>query len=273
MTIDPAPLWQQDLPPDLDRQLTELFAAAAELHGPVRVFFRADDIGRMDSSFVRMMELFAAYDIPLCPALVPQWLNSETWQQISSITQKKQKLCWHQHGFSHTNHEQTGKKCEFGQGRSSDAIRADILAGKMILKELLGNLFLPVFTPPWNRCSAATMDILQELKFAALSRSSNVQPSPPAGLPDLRINIDLHTRRETDPRDGMQSLITECKAALNNGCMGFMLHHQRMNTTAFIFLENLFRAINAAANLVPCTFLELLEEEHNRRGAEDAELQ
>jgi hypothetical protein len=73
------------------------------------------------------------------------------------------------------------------------------------------------------------------------------------------INIDLHTRRETDPQQGMNNLLAECRAALHSGCMGFMLHHQRMNRTAFLFLEHLFRAINAEARLIPCTFRELLQ--------------
>ena len=104
------------------------------------------------------------------------------------------------------------------------------------------------------------MQLLQELNFMALSRSINVQPPPPAGLPDLMINIDLHTRRETDPVLGMNNLLTECRAALANGRMGFMLHHERMNQQAFSFLELLFQAVKNQPNLVPCTFRELLPE-------------
>lgn len=260
MTAPPSSLWQAELPTNLDRQLAELLAAAAELPSPVRIFFRADDIGRLDSNFTRMMLLFAEYDIPLCPALVPEWLTDDSWQQIRALADKENLFCWHQHGCSHVNHEPTGKKCEFGDSRSAEAIRSDILAGRMKLERLLADSFLPVFTPPWNRCSAATMQILEKLDFLALSRSTNVQPPPPAGLPDLMINIDLHTRRETDPHQGMNNLLAECRAALHSGCMGFMLHHQRMNSTAFLFLEHLFRAIKAEARLVPCTFRELLQD-------------
>ena len=260
MKIAHSALWQADLPDDLDQQLAELFATAAGLPAPVRIFFRADDVGRIDSNFIPMMELFAEYNMPLCPALVPEWLDADNWQRIISLAQKENLFCWHQHGFNHVNHESVGKKCEFGESRSIEAIRNDILAGKMKLEQLLADSFLPVFTPPWNRCSAAAMQIVQELNFSALSRSTNVQPLPPAGLPDIAINIDLHTRRETDPEQGIANLLAECRAALQTGCMGFMLHHQRMNTTAFLFLRHLFQAINSEPRLVSCTFRELLQD-------------
>lgn len=259
MNPPPSSLWQTELPGNLDQWLQTLFEAAEKQSRPVRIFFRADDIGRIDHNFIQMMQLFADFDMPLCLALVPQWLTADNWRQIRSLVIKKDLFCWHQHGFNHSNHEAVGKKCEFGENRSIEAIRHDILAGKMKLEQLLADAFLPVFTPPWNRCSKAAMQVLQELDFPALSRSINVQPPAPIGLPDLAINIDLHTRKETDPEQAMDNLLAECKTALESGCMGFMLHHQRMNDNAFLFLEHLFKAILSGKNLVPCTFRELLQ--------------
>jgi hypothetical protein len=260
MTISPSALWQDNLPADLERRLTELFAPVDKQPSPVRIFFRADDIGKIDNNFVRMMELFTEHDIPLCPALVPQWVTDGNWRQIRSMAKREDLFCWHQHGFAHTNHEVTGKKCEFGDSRPEKEIRNDILAGQKKLDQLIGNSLCPVFTPPWNRCSSAAMQILLELGFSALSRSTNVQPRPPAGLADIAINIDLHTRREDDPQQGMNELFADCKTAMGSGCMGFMLHHQRMNDTAFLFLEHHFRAVNSVTNLTLCTFRELLQE-------------
>jgi hypothetical protein len=258
MNPPPSSLWQTELPGNLDQRLKELFDAAKQQSRPVRIYFRADDIGLIDNNFIQMMQLFADFDMPLCLALVPQWLSADNWQQIRSLVNKESLFCWHQHGFNHSNHETVGKKCEFGESRPIETIRHDILAGKMKLKQLLAGSFFPVFTPPWNRCSNRAMQILQELDFAALSRSINVQPPPPAGFPDLAINIDLHTRREPDPQKAMDNLLAECRTALESGYMGFMIHHQRMNSTAFLFLEHLFRAIDAGSLLVPCTFRELL---------------
>lgn len=260
MNLPVSALWQTELPGDLEQRLADLCAEAANRPGPVPVFFRADDIGRVDTNFSRLMELFTDHALPLCPALVPDWLSVDSWAAIRPSPRAEAFFCWHQHGFSHVNHETTGKKNEFGDSRSPDAVHRDIYAGKRKLEQIVGRVFMPVFTPPWNRCSRQTMQLLQELNFMALSRSINVQPPPPAGLPDLMINIDLHTRRETDPVLGMNNLLTECRAALANGRMGFMLHHERMNQQAFSFLELLFQAVKNQPNLVPCTFRELLPE-------------
>ena len=258
MNLPVSALWHEELPRDMAQQLADLCAGAADSAQPTPVFFRADDIGRVDANSLRMLALFTEYAMPLCAALVPEWLTKDSWDAIRSQARAEELFCWHQHGFSHVNHETTGKKNEFGEDRSPDAIRRDIRAGKKHLTEILGRPAIPVFTPPWNRCSGQAMQILQEQGFQALSRSINVQPSPPAGLPDLAVNIDLHTRRETDAVLGLDNLMTECRSALASGRMGFMLHHERMNEQAFSFLELLFQAVSNQPGLVACTFRELL---------------
>jgi hypothetical protein len=102
------------------------------------------------------------------------------------------------------------------------------------------------------------MQVLLDLDFLGISRSADVQPPAPFGLPDMAVNIDLHTRRETDPAEGMANLLSECQAALRTGSMGFMLHHQRMNENSFLFLEKLFKVIDGRIWLEPCTFREML---------------
>ncbi len=257
MNASSASLYQHPLPQDIGTQIEELFQPAAPWERPVQVFFRADDIGRIDDNFIQMMELFNSYEVPLCPALVPQWLSRENWIRIKDMVTDDSLFCWHQHGYSHANHEPEGKKNEFGESRSVADIREEIQAGKTALEELLGNTFYPVFTPPWNRCSQATLDILQDLEFTSLSRSINVLPPAPAGLPDLAVNIDLHTRRESDPSQALENLLTECAVAFKTGRMGFMLHHQLMNDKAFFLLEELFRVLRDRSDIELCTLREL----------------
>jgi hypothetical protein len=256
--FQPASLWQTDLPEDLEQRLAEIFDADQGGEALPYIFFRADDIGRIDADFVRLMELFSVWNKPLCLALVPQWLTAESWQQMSLFAQKEELFCWHQHGLDHSNHESTAKKNEFGESRPIEEIRDSILAGKTRLEEIIGEYSLPVFTPPWNRCSEMTMQVLLDLDFLGISRSADVQPPAPFGLPDMAVNIDLHTRRETDPAEGMANLLSECQAALRTGSMGFMLHHQRMNENSFLFLEKLFKVIDGRIWLEPCTFREML---------------
>lgn len=251
MTSRGAVVYHQALPEDFFVRLHEAVAAK-----PVEVFFRADDIGKVDSVFIRMMELFDQYQVPLCLAVVPEWMTAEHWQAMARFSPNEDLWCWHQHGYAHENHEAVGKKNEFGESRSGDEIRRDLQAGKERLAALLGDTFYPVFTPPWNRCSRTTLGLLSELGFQAVSRSSGVQPK--ADLPDLCVNVDLHTGKERDVQQATERLLLECQQGVEKGRLGIMLHHQRMNSRAFSFLERLLQILLKQEAVTFCTFRELL---------------
>ena len=97
--------------------------------------------------------------------------------------------------------------------------------------------FYPMFTPPWNRCSAEALALLNHLGYLAVSRYQGARPASSESLPDITVNVDLHTRRETRAEDGWQNLFEELRAALFNRFCGIMIHHQRMNDAAFAFLD------------------------------------
>lgn len=56
-------------------------------------------------------------------------------------------------------------------------------------------------------------------------------------LPDIPINVDLHTRSEITPEAGQEALLDEFQKAADAGRIGIMIHHQRMNQAAFSFLD------------------------------------
>jgi hypothetical protein len=96
----------------------------------------------------------------------------------------------HQHGLAHANHEREGRQCEFGPSRGLEAQRRDIEAGRARLADLLGDRVDPIFTPPWNRCTADTGAALAQLGFRVLSRESRAEPLGVPGLFELPIHID-----------------------------------------------------------------------------------
>lgn len=246
-------LWQQAPPDDAISTLRTVL----ERHPGVRILFRADDIAEVDEPFRLLMELFHRHRMPLCLAMVPGWLTKQRWQAIHQFDPEHPLWCWHQHGFAHINHARSGKKTEFGDNRGETALFHDIQQGRERLATLLGPIFFPVFTPPWNRCGHTTLDILKRLDFYGISRFSRAQPPAPQGLKDIEMNIDLHTGRETDWQQGWYRLLDDCSRAAATGTMGIMIHHQRMNREAFRFLEDLLLLIKATGSTVR-TFRELL---------------
>jgi len=218
------------------------------------VFFRADDIGIPSAQFSRMTTSFIKYNIPLALAVVPGWFNISRKAELFAETAECQRLwCWHQHGYRHLNFESTGKKQEFGSARPEDIIRTSLQKGQEKLSQILREDFCPVFTPPWNRCASGTLRQLRELGFAAISRSRGAQPQPPAGLPDLPVNVDLHTRKEPNGRISFKNLLSELEAGLSSGWCGIMLHHQRMNGAACEFLDTLLSLLRQQETKVEIT--------------------
>lgn len=253
-------IWHS-LPPDLPSTLDRCISDALETvgsEGSGYVFFRADDVAVPGAKFLRLMDIFTRYRIPLCLAVVPAWLTQTRWQHLKRAGQSAPSLwCWHQHGWRHINHERSGKKQEFGPGRPCLQIKSDLSRGKYHLQSLMGEAFAPIFTPPWNRCDQNTLRLLKELNYRAVSRFRGSSLSPPDGLTDFSVNVDLHTRKEEDPVSGWKGLFSELESAFSQRLCGIMIHHQRMNEAAFVFLEVFIQALARQKRLQVVHFMDL----------------
>jgi len=153
---------------DARQRMTEAIDRGCHRAGErVFVFFRADDIGIPSSRFQLLIDTFIRQRIPLCLAAVPSWVTGRRFSQLCRITgRNSSQWCWHQHGRVHRNFEPYGKKQEFGPCRSREDIFTSLQHGKWRLEEIMGKEFQPFFTPPWNRCSTATMEALVQLHFS-----------------------------------------------------------------------------------------------------------
>ncbi len=208
------------------------------------LFFRADDIGIPSHAFHQLILCFHKHNLPLCLATVPTWLTAKRLNELSLFMEpESSQWCWHLHGWLHRNFEVSGKKQEFGPSRNSDTISDILYKGRTRLKTLLGDNFHPVFTPPWNRCSQATLTSLAHLRFKAISRSAGARPEAPSVLPDFQVNVDLHTRKESLPQRGLENLLTELEKGIGSGQCGIMIHHQRMNRRALHLLDLLLEIV------------------------------
>jgi len=247
-----SPLWALSAEA-LDHAAQRLAAILSEAPAGTEIFFRADDIGIPGNKCRQMMDVFCAHSVPLHMAVTPAWLGVSRWETLKSWGEGADIWCWHQHGWRHVNHQMSGKKGEFGTDRSRAAKKADIARGRAKLESIMGDDFRPVFTPPWNRFDTETGEILAELGFTAVSRSAGEQKkvSLPDSLPDIPINVDLHTRSEADPAEGMDELLREFEIGVRDGRIGVMLHHQRMNDAAVYFLDACLGIVAKTPALVP----------------------
>lgn len=257
----PSQLYAQKIP-----ALSELIAASIEKgcdrgkdSGPIELFFRADDIGVPSRLFQNLITRFQHHQLPLCLAVVPSWLTPRRYTELRAITGYDDRLwCWHQHGRLHHNFEPTGKKQEFGPARHYDTLRDQLRLGRDRLRSILGDALSPFFTPPWNRCSRETALALRELRFKAISRSLGSRPDVSDILPDLQVNVDLHTRKEAAADLSLRALLAELENSLASGRCGIMIHHQRMNSHAFHLLDLLMAHLAGRAEIVPRLFEDMV---------------
>jgi len=230
-------------------------------------FFRADDIGAGGRAFHALCMLFRYHKTPLAMAVVPAWLTATRTEQLFGVAPLEEPLWgWHQHGWRHVNLQRTGGKSEFGEERPIEKQWRDIRQGFKKMTEIFGDRLIPVFTPPWNRLPTATLKILQELNFKAVSMTASLPRifKPGAGFKNLRIQLDLHTRKAKDGRADFLDLLDELSNLMTKkGPVGIMLHHQRMTPFAFEFLDQLLNLFRHTVRAQCLSFEELLENEYD----------
>jgi hypothetical protein len=260
MQSSPSPIWRR-VPSNIVSRTEHCVAAGCEQQsqrGGATFFFRADDIAVPGDRFTLLLELFSQYRVPLCLAVVPAWLTKPRWLALRAAGQHSAcNWCWHQHGWRHINHEIKGKKQEFGPRRDQADLEHDIKCGRQRLENLMGKSFYPVFTPPWNRCNQKTLDVLKSLGYVAVSRSQGSSSPSSNELSSFDVNVDLHTRREKTPAAGWENLFNELQQGIASGQCGIMIHHQRMNQTAFDFLDILLKALCRCKNLKAVHFKDM----------------
>ena len=194
-------------------------------------FFRDDDVGWANDEFRALLACFRSYSVPLDIAAIPIAFTAELADELSAMRDEAPGLVGiHQHGFSHTNHEVAGRKCEFGISRTYEEQYRDIQLGKMRLEALLGAALDPIFTPPWNRCTEITNACLIDLGFRALSCDATAPSLALSALKELPISIDWFAKKN-GARLSFESLGTLiADTAKQTRCVGIMLHHELMNS-------------------------------------------
>jgi hypothetical protein len=204
--------------------------ALARAAGTVTFFFRDDDAGWGDDRLHRLLDVFDEASAPIDLAVIPHAVTSALALALEERRRVVPELVrLHQHGLAHVNHEETGRKCEFGVSRSYEQQLDDIVTGQRILRELFDVEPDSIFTPPWNRCTADTARAVYATGIDVLSRESRAEPFGLPGVRELPVSVDW--MRE---RDGVRVTPAETGDAIADAVgagapVGVMLHHAVMD--------------------------------------------
>lgn len=220
---------------------------------PVPIFFRDDDAGWGTARLTTLLDLFAGWSLPVDLAVIPKELDAVLARELAA----RPEVGLHQHGLAHVNHEREGGKCEFGPTRGAAAQRRDIAEGRERLAELLGARVDPIFTPPWNRCTAATGRCLAELGFDVLSREARAAPLGVPGLCELPVCVDWFAHRHGE-RLSRPELGARIGGAMGAGApVGVMFHHAVMDAGELRHAAELLAVVAGHERARPALMMEL----------------
>lgn len=224
--------------------LKPLRGALDDAEQPVNVFFRDDDAGWDDDGLLALLDVFEHHAVALDLAAIPTAMTAGLARELTRRAARAPDLVGvHQHGYAHANHEPSGRRCEFGAQRTHDEQRRDIDDGQRILRRWFGALAQPIFTPPWNRCTADTGACLVELGFAAISRDHTAGPLGLAPLRELPVQVDWLARRHGErlARTAVGAQLAD--RAREPAPLGIMLHHAEMGADELCALGELLELV------------------------------
>ncbi len=205
------------------------------------VFFRMDDLGWYHGQFLKAIELFRRSGQKLNVAAIP--MNCHEAFSTNPVADFKEVIQIHTHGFTHLDHQNAGKKAEFGSHRHKRGVLRDLLKGKQLLESLFGDQYYPAFIPPWNRMDSAFFPLLVESQYRVLSRDGASQSATP-GLIDINVSIDVHTKKGAE-RQTLDELWEEIlKQQSEQSHVGIMLHHKYMSEDDFKVLQGLIERMD-----------------------------
>lgn len=207
----------------------------------VDLFFRDDDVDEDEATLWQLLNTFLFRGVPINLEVIPGKLKAATVRLLLQQQHAYPALIeLNQHGWMHTNHEVEGRKCEFGASREFTEQYADIARGKAVLDEAFGKRWHPVFTPPWNRCTADTLQALHKIGFRAFSKDRGKEPIVDYSFTEISTTLDLYRWQPRATMKAPSEIERELIAQLRQGePIGILLHHKVMDAAAFSFLASL----------------------------------
>jgi hypothetical protein len=233
----------EDIEGNAEKERFQALLSAAGSHpSPLRFWWRDDDAEDDSSSFQRLLQLVARYDLPLALSVVPKRATSA----LASRLDEAPRAYVLQHGWRHRNHSPEGeKKMELGPHRPVDVILDELAAGFDRLRARFPAKFLPILVPPWNRVADAVRD---ERRQVGLIGISTYGPVPNGARHWVNVHLDVidWTARAPITRARAYSVLSrelERRRAGESAPIGLMTHHLVHQEANWRFLEELLEIV------------------------------
>lgn len=230
-------------------------------------WWRDDDAEDCDSHFRELLDLRAAFGLPLALAIPPLLARPELWLQLAGAAGITALV----HGAAHRNHAPPAeKKSEFGPHRPVVQMRHELANALARLTDAAGvarAAALPVLVPPWNRVDPRLIPALPGLGYTGLSCFGSRRATPAAaGFAVCNCHLDIIDwrggRRLVPPERLLATvigLLAKRRSGLQAGKggagdmdpIGILTHHRVQGVDSTDFLRRLFAALCQPRNGQP----------------------
>jgi uncharacterized radical SAM superfamily Fe-S cluster-containing enzyme len=224
------------------------------------IFFRDDDVCRLDDKFLDFFHLFLQLKIPVTYGIIPSKMKPDLVVFLRRMKDRYPSLlALAQHGWQHANHNKnaaTEEKYEFGPSRSYQDQKKDILSGWLKMRREFQDRFTPAFIPPFHGFDFTTLEIINELSewknFAMFSAGRKTFPKKKFFL-DIPAEISHHpqTRKEQIIRALTERFRTQALC-------GILFHHENYGVRDLKNLEIFLKDIRSRPNIHPVLLSKVL---------------
>jgi len=227
----------------------------------INIFLRDDDIDEDEETLRHLFDISLACGVPLNVEIIPGNLKDAAIGLLKEQKRFYPRLIeFNQHGWKHLNHENEGRKCEFGASRTFEQQFEDISRGKAQIEEIFDESFYPVFTPPWNRCTEDTFKVLDQLGFKVFSKDRGDQLVTGFGFREISTTLDLYRWKGVPAMKSPEEIVEKLIAQMGViDPIGILLHHKVMGDAEFRFLYLLLSLFRKHSNVRFHTFQSLME--------------
>jgi len=231
--------------------LSETLDLLQDTQKEIKIFLRDDDSDEDSEPLRHLLDISLSRHVPLSLAVIPGALtDSAIWLFKDHKRAAPTLLEIHQHGWLHINHEKEGRKCEFGPSRSYQQQWDDIAQGKAIMEQAFPMRFFPAFTPPWNRCTAETFKVLDDLRFHVLSKDQGNSRVRGYQFQEVSITLDLYRWKGGATMKEPEEIVNALRSQMREGnTVGLLLHHKIMNAEAFAFFDCLLQELTRSPQI------------------------